>query len=443
MNNKNMFYAVLAIALMPSFALAEQQTTLDSKDSALKIGGEVESVYGVINQGEDFAKKLGAQEKYNKSSLATGASVKFNYDKRSDAGLEYGAFVKLNANTSKAISGSTNIASEVKAYLQGGFGKFEIGATSPVGIAMEVNSYSLARATGGLDGYWLFWLKNGGVILEDRFSANGAFLIAPQLPIAFDESTKSVKVNYFTPKINGFTFGISYTPDSRAKGTVNQTAEVIDSSGGGYKNIWQPAVRYETSFDNGIDFATALIGEFGQAKKVLYVDSSAVANPNGATSSLMDRNRLSAWQLRASVGYNGFSVAGAYGDIGKSGTMKNRVAGVKNDGQYWSLGSGYSTDKYGISINYMQGKRAGNLVELKDADGKELNVGNDEVKVLFSDTEYNKFEAVSIGADYQVMPGFMPYVEVARFKFKENNNFGANAKFNKGNVFLAGTKIKF
>ena len=37
----------------------------------------------------------------------------------------------------------------------------------------------------------------------------------------------------------------------------------------------------------------------------------------------------------------------------------------------------------------------------------------------------------------------MPYVEVTRFNFKKNDNFGSDAGFNKGTVVLAGTKIKF
>ena len=44
------------------------------------------------------------------------------------------------------------------------------------------------------------------------------------------------------------------------------------------------------------------------------------------------------------------------------------------------------------------------------------------------------------------MPGFMPYVEITKFKFKENENYGPSTnkgKFNKGTVILAGTKITF
>lgn len=437
MRNKNFIYLILALGTIPSVA----QATDAIKDSSIKIGGEVNSQFGIINQQNDFRRNLETKQYYNKNTLANSGSLKFNYDKKSNSGLGYGAYIKLNANTSESPSGSKNIASEVKLYIEDKFGKIELGSTSPVGSAMEVNSYSLARATGGLDGDWNDWLKNGGITNNSSKNAiSGTYLTAPQLPIGFDETTKAGKINYFSPNVNGFTFGVSYTPDSKAKGTVNQTKDVLKNADGGYKNIWQPAIRYETTFENGVKFTTAALGEFGKAKKVSYYDDIADIDIDSKKIPDVDRKNLKAWQIGAGVDYKGFAFAGAYGDIGKSGALDSSVdADVKRGGKYWSLGSAYSTEKYGISLNYMQSKRAGCLSTVK-------NKKDEDKFVKFRETEYNKFEALSIGADYLVMPGFMPYVEVTKFKFKENDNYGTGtdkAKFNKGTVILAGTKISF
>ena len=431
MRNKKILCLAMFLTIIPKLVLAEDNTI---KDSSIKITGEIDPKYGIVNQKKEFKNKYESGKsigKYKQNSLATSGSLKFNYDQKTEKGLGYGGYIKLNANTSKSPSGSENIASEVKLYVEDNFGKIELGSTSPVGVSMEVNSYSTARATGGLDGDWPFWLKNGGVINQNTV-LDGSYLIAPQLPIGFDETTKAGKINYFSPKINGFTFGISYTPDSKAKGTVSQTSEVLKNSDGGYKNIWQPAVRYDKSFDNGVKFATAILGEFGKAKKVAYFKSIDDAKNTKNKQDDTDRNNLKAWQVGASMEYKGFAFGGAYGDIGKSGTLDLARDTSKKGGKYWSLGSAYSTDKYGISIEYMQSKRAGCLTKI-----------DDDKLIKIDEKEYNKFEAVSIGADYQVMPGFMPYVEVTRFKFKKNDNFGAKAEFNKGTVILAGTKIKF
>jgi predicted porin len=425
-----------ALVILPNFVFAEQ-----SGDTSIKIGGTLDSQYGVVNQEAPFRKKRNSNGEYigelKKSSLANSASIKINVDKKSDTGVGYGAYIKLNTNTSKSPSGSSNIANEVKLYLKGNLGKLEIGSTPPVGKAMEVNSYSIARATGGLDGDWSDWIKNGVFNTSEpsKTLPENTFLTAPQLPIGFDEGTKANKVNYFTPKINNFSFGFSFSPDSKAKGTSYQTTQVLKDVDG-YKNIFQPAARYETVFKNNVRFTTAVLGEFAEAKDHINEKNERI-----------ERNNLKAWQLGAMVERNGVALSGAYGDIGKSGTKKyitkDESDQYKYGGKYWSIGSAYSTDKYGISIGYMKSKRAGYIAE--NSTDPKFTTGND--------VDYNRFELLSVGADYKVMPGFMPYVEVTRFKYKPNNNFNnfnagqqsaiTKGDFNKGTVILAGTKIEF
>ncbi|MBY0581131.1 MAG: porin [Rickettsiales bacterium] len=439
MRNRRFICLILALGIIPSVAQATDLT----KNSSIKIGGEVDSQFGIVNQQDAFRKNLETGQYYNKNSLANSGALKFNYDNKSETGLGYGAYIKLNASTSESPSGSKNIGNEVKIYVQDTFGKIELGNTSPVGSSMQVNPYTFARATGGLDGDWDNWLKNGGVIdSTGKKKISGTYLTSPKLPVGFDETNKAGKINYFSPIINGFSFGVSYTPDSKAKGTAAQAKDVLKNTDGGYKNIWQPTVRYETSFENGVKFSTAVLGEFGKAKKVSYYDDITKINEDpDLDKSNIDRKNLKAWQVGAGVDYKGFAFAGAYGDIGKTGDLdaKKNPTDVKAGGKYWSLGSAYSTEKYGISVNYMQSKRAGCLAK--------VNNSKDEEKfVKYGENEYNKFEAVSIGADYVVMPGFMPYIEVTKFKFKENANYDKNANkatFNKGTVILAGTKIKF
>ena len=423
MKTKNIICASL-LSFLPIACFAK-----GSGDFNMKIGGSVDVQYGNVSQEKEFRKDLKTDKKYSKGSLFNSSSLKFNIDSKNDNGLKYGAFLKLNADIEgdKELKGA---AKEAKIYIEGSYGKVEIGSTAPVGGAMEVNSYSSARATGGLDGDWEDWLKNGGVIAGNEAFSDG-FLTAPQLLMGFDESNKANKINYFIPKFNGFSFGISYTPDSKAKGNSEQVVGVTKDFGGGYRNVWQPTVKYEKSFDNAAKFATAVLGEFGSAKDYPSYDET--------NTTPIKRKDLRAWQVGASIEYSGFTVAGSYGDFGKSGTRKeDTIKDNKYDAKYWSLGSAYSTDKYGISINYMQSKRAGFIF------GKDKDTVTNSAN---STQDYNKFEAVSIGADYQVMPGFMPYIEATRFKFKENKsktfNGNNNANFNKGTVFLAGTKISF
>ena len=428
LNNKNITFISL-LGFLPAIAFAGQDSGL-----AVKVSGSVDTQYGIVKQEDNFKKDLKSDKEYNQQGLAGSGSLKFNIEKKNENDLKYGAFVKLDADIEgdKELKG---IAKELKIYLEGNFGKVELGSTDPVGCSMEVNSYSIARATGGLSGDWKSWLKNGYVIKQVNGSkkvVDNGFLTAPRLPIGFDESNKANKINYFSPNINGITFGISYTPDSNAKGTAEQVKETLKDVSGRYKNIWQPTLRYEKESDNGVKFTTAILGQFGNAKDHSYwtkKDDIDKEKPNG----YKEREDLRAWQVGGSIEYNGFAFAGSYGDFGKSGIPKDVDENNKKGADYWSLGSAYSGDKYGISINYMQSKRAGYIYSKVESEANEQKDAKG----------FNKFEAISVGADYEVMPGFMPYVELTGFKFKENENFGKDAKFNKGMVFLAGTKIKF
>jgi hypothetical protein len=52
----------------------------------------------------------------------------------------------------------------------------------------------------------------------------------------------------------------------------------------------------------------------------------------------------------------------------------------------------------------------------------------------------NKYEALSVGGEYKVMPGLMPYAEFTSFDYTTPD---ANVRTNKGSVVLAGVKLNF
>jgi predicted porin len=66
-----------------------------------------------------------------------------------------------------------------------------------------------------------------------------------------------------------------------------------------------------------------------------------------------------------------------------------------------------------------------------------------------SSGESNKFTALSLGADYKIMPGMLAYVEYTDFKYSMNKDYLSpdarknDIKLNKGNVILTGVKFEF
>jgi hypothetical protein len=394
----------------------------DKKSFKFKMEGEVKTIYGFSNQKPDFLhsidddNKLKNDSPINKNSFSTSGKLKIYADYLNKESFGYGAYIKFNANPSK----TSEISNEMKVYLQDKFGKFELGATGSATGELSVNAYDLARATGGLDGDSYDWIKAGFV--HNNKVVNNAFITSPKLTTSRDNNSKANKLNFFSPKINGFTFGVSFVPDTASKGAIDATKNISKtSSDNSYKNVVQPGVRYEGKINENISFATAVVSEFGKAKDFL---SGTDKTP---------RNNLAAWQVGAMLKIQDVSFAASYGNQGKSGTAKETDAGAKKLGNYWSVGSAFAKEKYGVSINYMQSKRAGYM----------FNDDNRIVDKSKNSTEVNKFSALVIGADYMIMDGLMPFVEYTKFKFHKNNNFGGDAKFNNGHIFLVGTKLQF
>ena len=402
----------------------------DKKNLKLTIKGEINSTLGLTSQKPEFQKQVSDDNKLtdqdiSKNAISNSGTIKFYADYLDNNDFGYGAYVKLNANTSKSPSGSKEIAQELKIYLQSNYGKFELGSTSSAMSELSVNPYDLARATGGLDGDASGWFNAGFAYGNDKDVINNVFITEPKLLLGYDNGGKSNKINYYTPVINGFTFGVSYVPDGSAKGTIASTRQVPKSSkANAFKNIIQPGIKYQGRLSDNVTFATSVTSEFGKAKDYKY--------KNGVSDTIVRRNNLAAWQVGGMLNIYDVSFAASYGNNGKSGTKRDQEAGKKYLGNYWSVGSAFAKEKYGISVNYMESRRAGYIFGADDT-----TVGESS-----NNSEVNKFTALSIGADYKVMEGLMPYIEYTKFNFHKNNNF-TSAMFNDGHVVLVGTKLQF
>ena len=398
--------------------------TLFASDLEVKVGGSIDTQYGIIDQKKDFrVQKPGDKDskKLSQHGLVNNNSITVEVNKKGKDSLEYGGYIKLNANTSKTSSGKDQIADKTYFYMQGNLGRMEVGATKSSNENLRITGYSVARATGGFDGSWFDWIRYGAIDPQDNEVGKDLkplFLAGTSLPGDLHKS-KANRLNYYTPKLNGFTFGVSYVPDMNVQGTVNKLGDLHNRIGGGYKDVIQPGVRYEYEMKD-VKFTASVISEFGKSKDHVFSDEE---NP-------MKRKKLSSYAIGSGIEYKGFAITGEYGDWGKSGTPKTQEAGCKYGASYWTLGSAYSEDNFGISVNYMESKKAGGTV------------GKDDKSLLayVNEKHYNRFNAFIVGADYKVAEGLMPYIEFTRFKYDRNKNPG---KGNKGSLILAGTKLKF
>jgi predicted porin len=255
---------------------------------------------------------------------------------------------------------------------------------------MKVDASRIARATGGIDGDFTYFLNAPGspqvIATPDLYLDYGA--VATQLG---DESLENLnKVTYYTPRFSGFQLGVSYVIDQANRG---QTVALSSDDNAQAENIFQGAISYEGKFDQ-IGFAAGLTGEWGNAEVNTYQD-------------------LRTWQGGAKLSYMGFSLAGSYGHWGDSLRLKS--AGGVNDTWFWDVGASYENGPFGVSVTYLD--------------------SNYEATT----TTDNEFTNVSVGVDYKLAPGLTPYAEVSFVQFDPTGT----ANDNDATIGIVGTVLNF
>lgn len=414
-----------------------QDELMNNDGLSVKVGGKVDIQYGFINQKAYFKNPANNKNlpQYddnkpaqmntegasftNQQALVSNGELKFEVEKVVDSCTKYGLNINADANTSPALSGNPNFASKVFIYMENGVGRFEVGANDGASSEMAFSGEKIAKATGGIDGDYTVWIPYGAVGGAANQMLEDTFLTSPALPYSAQNQKKANKITYYTPTYNGFKAGFSYVPDVTVQGT---TYEALSFKGSGYKNVVEGALSYEHKAEN-MSFGLSVTGQMGEARPA-YISSTTTK----------DLKKLGAWQVGGQVAYDAFTVAASYGDWGTSGTLKNPVAGTPSKkANFWTAGVAYDyQDKGGASLTYLNSQRRGGF-SMNAVDYITAN------QAAF-DGATQKYEALSVGLEYKVMPGLMPYAEFTSFNYKSPL---VDVKANKGSVVLAGVKLNF
>jgi outer membrane protein OmpU len=357
---------VAAVALYAGAAAAETPK--------VTVGGFVDFQAGIANDDLDAGQRA--------HGFRNDSEITFRADGKSDAGLNYGAEADLEADVTADADGQGLNASRTFVFLDGAFGRFELGSNTGASQALKVDATNVAAATGGINGAWSYFAN----------IPTGGFITTPKLPLAHG-STAAIgsevtdnnnKITYYSPRLSGVQLGISYAPDSADRG---QTVSRADTNAGQSGDNFDVALSYADQFGD-VSVAAAATSEFGSAETATTED-------------------LTAWNVGGSVGYAGFSVAGSYGDWSDSLTANG------TDASYWTAGLAYNVGAFGTSVTYLNST---------------IDTGTD-----------SDFNNIVVGADYKLAPGLTPYAEVSVYDFDQA---GAAAD-NNGTVVILGTQLAF
>lgn len=421
MKKTALFLAFTAISLNASAQEVKKIPAPTASKIQAKLGGSLHTMYGFRKQKSGFNRDNYNGKTLNNNAIVNDTRLNVEVTGKGSNGFKYGGFIEMYADASAHYAGNpeegpavSRLGKKTFIFAESNYGKVELGGNDAASAQMQISANNIATAAGGINGKATKWISGftylNAPTYDDRAFHNH-FIKWPSLPFDCDCTGEANKITYFSQKFAGFQLGMSYIPDSDLSGTVAKAQTITRTANNHYSKIVNGGLSYEAKVQD-IEFSAAFTGEMGKAKN------------NTAT---LARHDLSAWELGAMVKYKGFSLAGSYSDWGKTGTPKDKQSGRKYGASYWTAGVGYAYDKLGTSLTYFNSKRAN------------VYNGDQVVAEAARDRGYNKFELVSLGVEYKLVEGLMPYAELSTFKTKQNTA----VKNNKGNIFLAGSKLSF
>lgn len=342
--------------------------------------------------------------------------------------LAYGAKIVLVPTSKLKTSPSLN-GSHI--FVESEFGKVELG--SPYDAASKLRVTGSDIAAGGV------WTTYGSIddkalhykgLAPEFADAEDYFQdvqFRSKLGQITDKAEPARKVSYYTPKMQGFQAGLSYTPDTSNTGGGAITASTsgvdeykIDGTNNTYvinrnaKDAIAAGLSYEHNISDGVDLKVAATGEYGKAAgKLRVIENKGTANEKLLNSYKL--NDLATYNLGLTLNYGNFSYGASCGTLGKSLTTKE-------------------FNKTGRNTKFLNGAIAYNQGPILTS-----------VSYFKSNQFTNTLNSVTFGSEYKLAPGLLPYGEISYFEAKGKPSLYPEAPKRKtrGTVAVLGAKLKF
>lgn len=318
------------------------------------------------------------------TSVKQDAEIFFSGSTTLDNGLTAGVEVSMEAAT------AADQIDEHYAYLEGSFGRLEIGSDDGASFKM---GYVAPFPTDG------HGVDTPGFLHISRASSRTSALITM--------SADANKITYFTPRFSGFQLGFSYTPevDPVAVGAAGQPGLVFGTPGtgtsGGGGGGGGLAFGVRSSVNGGIEDILEVAGNYwGKYEDVEIGISLAYSQGDresagitaaGAGISPAVTGDPEAYHAGISLSTAGFTVSGAWYEsedlVAGAGVAGAGLPGL--DEEAWNLGVIYETGPWKVGVAYLD----------SETDTPAGTALGGELSLLDLGAQYTLGPGVAIGAD--------------------------------------------
>jgi len=367
-----------AVSLLATTALLSSPV-LAAEKIKVEVGGFMEQWFGYVDQDRvSVGGGVAGQADNGGFDQKSDTEIHFMGSMVADNGLTFGFEVQLEGNT------DGDQIDDSFAYVEGGFGRAEIGARDGAAVLMQYVAPNVGIGlNSGDQSSWVANLTAG--------STSSAFYTT----FLYLGDDQSQKLTYFSPRISGFQIGASYTPEFR-----QDDSGLVPGTGGVYRNGYQVGINFVETF-GGFDVALA-------------AGYAAASNPNSAAGF----EDAKGYSFGANIGFGGFTVGASYANTdGNDGVGGNAATSI--DGHGYDVGISYTTGPASISLTYYYG----------EVEGAIATPGEDTQKSLM------------LSGSYDLGPGVSAVASIFGSKFE--GDAAGSADDNEGIAGVGGIVLSF
>ncbi|KAB7616260.1 porin [Amylibacter sp. SFDW26] len=359
--------------------LVSSALTLSSLSTAawaelnVKVSGFYTSTYAYTH----VSPRSGVNEDFSGFDIKTSAEIHFKPSLVLDNGVKLGAEIQLEAESETSF----DQIDESFFTVSGDFGRLIIGSENSAGYLQTVRAPNAAHiffVTSAIDDFVPYF---GVDSPADFFRTSlGTTLIEN------NRNNDANRITYFSPRIKGFEFGLSYARDEGQGNGVQQAS---------FRPVAAGVIR--TNATDIVDLSFNYKGAIG----ALDVRSSARYGTANITSNIpaagLDTPEI--WGIGLSLGYAGFTLGGSF--VEQNGT-------TVHDGNAYDIGLSYRHGKWTHSINHFRGKNSDEDVLYTSSERINTTTlasryklhKNFSVSAFISQTDFSEeFDPAGIGAE--------------------------------------------